>query len=223
MTSLSVIMAGLQRDQKSLQDEDNRSDSRTTVIVKDLACRECSKDVIRAVDALGFEGTYDFLYVSTRYRSTPRLCYGYAIINFKANRHCQLFLDTFEGMAFNFFKGSKVPSVFYAHVQGEEAMKLPLQHSQTTSTWARVWQEESSMIFESAPARQDIAAAPRRSQSTGASDSHGNRSKGRAHAAASSNLPDFEAVHACTNSETSFSQPVPRWVATVSNYTMYSL
>eukprot|EP00929_Paragymnodinium_shiwhaense_P066799 TRINITY_DN33550_c0_g3_i1.p1 TRINITY_DN33550_c0_g3~~TRINITY_DN33550_c0_g3_i1.p1 ORF type:complete len:218 (+),score=29.90 TRINITY_DN33550_c0_g3_i1:37-690(+) len=217
------MMARLQPDQKGLQDEDNGCDSRTTVMVKDLACRECSKEVIRAVDALGFEGTYDFLYVSTRYRISPRLCYGYAIINFKANCHCQLFMDTFEAAAFNFFQSSKVPSVSYAHVQGEEALKLPLQKSQTTSPWARVWQEESSMVFEFAQARQEIAPAPRRAQSLGASSSHGNRSKERACAAASSSLPAFEPKYACTSSETSFSELAPKWVASVCNYTMYSL
>eukprot|EP00414_Alexandrium_minutum_P000074 CAMPEP_0113831502 /NCGR_PEP_ID=MMETSP0328-20130328/6890_1 /TAXON_ID=39455 /ORGANISM="Alexandrium minutum" /LENGTH=215 /DNA_ID=CAMNT_0000799673 /DNA_START=117 /DNA_END=761 /DNA_ORIENTATION=- /assembly_acc=CAM_ASM_000350 len=95
----------------------------TTLIIKNLPCKVDTEMLAEIVEALGFGGKYDFLYVvSARFKCTPKDKYnanlGYAFANFRTSADAQTFADTFEGYEFSFSNSAKRGSTERARIQG---------------------------------------------------------------------------------------------------------
>lgn len=96
----------------------------TTLMLCNIPCRATIEEVVTAVHSLGFENTYDFLYVPG-----ATCCYGkagvsrnlgYAFVNFLTAEVARHFVIAFDGFSFGGRYSSKKGVAKIARVQGLE-------------------------------------------------------------------------------------------------------
>jgi hypothetical protein len=94
----------------------------TTVMICNIPCRAKLEEIAKAVDSLGFAGTYDLLHAPGPKRRHARMTnttnVGYAFINFLHPQHAQDFIDTFDGFCFEGRHSRKQGQAKFARVQG---------------------------------------------------------------------------------------------------------
>eukprot|EP00930_Biecheleria_cincta_P086954 TRINITY_DN76209_c0_g1_i1.p1 TRINITY_DN76209_c0_g1~~TRINITY_DN76209_c0_g1_i1.p1 ORF type:complete len:418 (+),score=64.37 TRINITY_DN76209_c0_g1_i1:96-1256(+) len=90
-----------------------------TVMMRNLPNKYTQRMLKSEIDAAGFDGAYDFLYlpIDRLYGANK----GYAFINFVAPEHVGTFRSCFDGRPMNCFKSHKVVSVVPASWQGYAA------------------------------------------------------------------------------------------------------
>lgn len=94
-------------------------DENTTVMLRNLPCCFLREDLIGEMDAKGFAGLYNFVYVPTDFHTQMGM--GYAFVNMALAKFVQPFMLSFDG-----FKGwprpsSKVCAVDLSRTQGLDA------------------------------------------------------------------------------------------------------
>eukprot|EP00929_Paragymnodinium_shiwhaense_P022049 TRINITY_DN1420_c0_g1_i5.p1 TRINITY_DN1420_c0_g1~~TRINITY_DN1420_c0_g1_i5.p1 ORF type:complete len:261 (+),score=47.14 TRINITY_DN1420_c0_g1_i5:37-819(+) len=116
----------------------------TTLMIQNITCRATSEEVLGKINALGFDGTYDFFYLPQRFGSrkpsSSLTHHGYAFINFKTSNISQLFMHTLQNTCVTLRDSSKILSVCYAHVQGVEKLTMAVKRSKKNPA-ARPWFE----------------------------------------------------------------------------------
>eukprot|EP00929_Paragymnodinium_shiwhaense_P029642 TRINITY_DN16938_c0_g2_i1.p1 TRINITY_DN16938_c0_g2~~TRINITY_DN16938_c0_g2_i1.p1 ORF type:complete len:233 (-),score=36.64 TRINITY_DN16938_c0_g2_i1:158-856(-) len=117
-------------------------------MIQNITCRATSEEVLGKINALGFDGTYDFFYIHQRFgsrrSSSPCTHYGYAFINFKASHISQLFMHTLQNTGVALRGSSKTLTVCRAHVQGVEEVKLLFKRSAIKYPASLPWFENGS-------------------------------------------------------------------------------
>lgn len=104
------------------------SKAATTMMICNIPCRVTQDDITKAIEAAGFSGTYDFVYLPdrrgshSRGRSSGNL--GYAFVDFKNSQHAEDFIFSFESFQFPGTNSAKKCTVKYAHEQGFNANNL---------------------------------------------------------------------------------------------------
>jgi hypothetical protein len=99
----------------------------TTMMIRNIPRRYKQEYLLMDLHDLGFEGTFDFLYIPMD--KTTSACVGYAFVNFKDPCWAEQCIHSFKGYQFKrHSRGtSKVAQVSVAHLQGVEKN---LQHYQ---------------------------------------------------------------------------------------------
>lgn len=101
---------------------DGATEKVTTVMISCLPVRLGIEQLLWAIDSVGFNGTYDLVYMP--YRSVKKRgkvqhgSPGYAFVNFKSSTHAQTFSESFEGYAFTEFNSERRAVVKPAATQG---------------------------------------------------------------------------------------------------------
>jgi len=112
-----------QSGQRSSSGSDAVDGAITTVILQNLPRNISRQDLLDALDASGFEGTYDYLHVM--YSIPTGLCVGYAFINFKSVQFAQLFFESWQQSSYFCqpgWKHKKALAIAPAAVQGMDAL-----------------------------------------------------------------------------------------------------
>lgn len=91
-----------------------------TLMISNIPCRISQEKLMEVVHSLGFEGTYDFLYVPTGGRSgrSRSVNLGYGFINFTRSSDCLRFALLFDGHRFEGTHGRNPCTVRPAETQG---------------------------------------------------------------------------------------------------------
>lgn len=93
----------------------------TTMMIRNIPNRYTQKELIRELEALGFTGSFDFLYVPI---DKITLCnVGYAFVNFVDSSWARRCVETFDNYQFKKYRKvrGKIATVSVAHIQGLEA------------------------------------------------------------------------------------------------------
>lgn len=98
------------------EEEDREQAPATTVMLRNIACRFTQSDVKAAIDEVGLEGTYDFIFVPLC--PSKRSNRGYAFVNFRHSRYVELCRARFAGKVFGHSNTQKLCEVTLAHIQG---------------------------------------------------------------------------------------------------------
>lgn len=88
----------------------------TTGMLRNIPNKYTQDTLIDEIDSVGFEGTYDFIYLPIDVRNNANV--GYAFINFHEPEEFKRFQSTFEGYKFRKGGSKKVTAVSPAIVQG---------------------------------------------------------------------------------------------------------
>eukprot|EP00929_Paragymnodinium_shiwhaense_P045250 TRINITY_DN2313_c0_g1_i1.p1 TRINITY_DN2313_c0_g1~~TRINITY_DN2313_c0_g1_i1.p1 ORF type:complete len:234 (-),score=26.91 TRINITY_DN2313_c0_g1_i1:428-1129(-) len=98
----------------------------TTVMIKNIPSRASPQEVMQTVDALGFQGAYDFFYLPCRNMNakseTMSVNHGYAFINFRTAWWGRLFMDAVTASVVMLRSSPKMLSTSYGYVQGVDAL-----------------------------------------------------------------------------------------------------
>lgn len=106
--------------------------ARTTVMLKNLPCEYTRAMLLELMDAEGFEGLYDFVYLPIDFQS--KLCFGYGFVNLTTRTHAARFWRQFQGFTRWALPTRKVAEVTWSDpLQGLEAHReryrdSPLMH-----------------------------------------------------------------------------------------------
>ncbi|CAJ1363634.1 unnamed protein product [Effrenium voratum] len=103
-----------------------------TVMIKNIPCRCSSQEVLRAVNTLGFDGTYDFFYLPMNRRHKQGI--GYAFINFREPGAAAKFKQAIWGYRFPGRNSTKVVHVAVAQLQGREEVDAYFSNTQVVHT-----------------------------------------------------------------------------------------
>jgi RNA recognition motif-containing protein len=119
-----VLFDGTQRvpfpePTRELEQMESQWDERTTVMLRNLPCPFLRDDLINAMDAKGFAGLYNFVYIPTDFQR--ELSKGYGFVNFISAEEVQRFMLAFDGFRDWPVPSSKVCSVDLARTQGLHA------------------------------------------------------------------------------------------------------
>lgn len=94
----------------------------TTLMICNIPCRITQQQLVEVIDAMGFAGKYDFLYLPTGGRSSTvgSSNLGYGFINFADPVDSDPFQQAFLNFQFEGTSSTKVVTVRPAHIQGLE-------------------------------------------------------------------------------------------------------
>jgi hypothetical protein len=98
-------------------------DERTTVMLRNIPNKYSQRMLLEEVNALGFEGQYDFFYLPIDYRNKCNV--GYCFISFTTNDTARKFIAKLTGYKLPGFNSQKICEVSWARVQG---LKANIQH-----------------------------------------------------------------------------------------------
>mmetsp|Transcript_37493 Transcript_37493/g.60435 ORF Transcript_37493/g.60435 Transcript_37493/m.60435 type:complete len:376 (+) Transcript_37493:153-1280(+) len=101
----------------------------TTMMIRNIPNRYTQRELIKEMDGMGFEDTYDFFYLPI---DKGTLCnVGYAFVNFIAPGHAQRCMEGFDNYTFKKYRKArgKIATVSVAHLQGLEANARHYQNS----------------------------------------------------------------------------------------------
>lgn len=115
---------------------------RTTVMIRNMPNNYTREMLLELVDAMGFEGAYDFAYLPIDFQTQSGL--GYAFINFVSVAEAQLCFEQFEGFCDWKVPSEKVCTVtwssptqgFEAHI--ERYQNSPVMHQSLPDEWKPV-------------------------------------------------------------------------------------
>ncbi|CAE7223557.1 ML5 [Symbiodinium natans] len=99
-----------------------------TVMIKNIPCRCSTGEVLRAVDSLGFAGSYDFFYLPMNRRHKQGK--GYAFINFIETGTAACFKDAIRGYRFPGRESTKQVEIAAAQLQGRAEMEAYFSRTQ---------------------------------------------------------------------------------------------
>lgn len=88
----------------------------TTVMMRNLPNKYAQHSLLADINAAGFIGTFDFLYLPIDTETNANK--GYAFVNFSEPGFAWMFKQTYEGQRMPRFNSDKVVSVFAATLQG---------------------------------------------------------------------------------------------------------
>jgi hypothetical protein len=91
-------------------------EEKTTVILRNLPCGFLRDDLIQAMDAKGYAGIYNLVYLPMDFKTG--VCLGYAFVNLATEEDMQRFMIDFDGFNEWPFKSAKVCSVAPSRLQG---------------------------------------------------------------------------------------------------------
>jgi len=98
------------------EDAYNGSQPKTTAMLRNIPNRYTQASLLREIDSVGFEGTYDFFYLPMDTHNRTNV--GYAFINFLAPLDMERFAEAFSGYRFKDHASQKIGRVSPAHLQG---------------------------------------------------------------------------------------------------------
>eukprot|EP00439_Symbiodinium_sp_Y106_P043864 s3699_g5.t1 len=101
-------------------------------MIKNIPCRCSAGEVLRAVDSLGFAGTYDFFYLPMNRRHKQGI--GYAFINFIQLGTAAQFKEAIWGYRFPGRKSTKQVEIAPAQLQGRDEVEAYFSHTQVVHT-----------------------------------------------------------------------------------------
>jgi len=93
----------------------------TTLMIRNIPNRYTQRELIRELESLGFDGTFDFLYVPM---DKGTMCnVGYAFVNFVNHEEAARCMQVFDNYPFTKHRKArgKIATVSIAHIQGLEA------------------------------------------------------------------------------------------------------
>jgi hypothetical protein len=94
----------------------------TTLMICDIPCRTSEQELMHLLTALGFAGTFDFLYIPVKQRGRRhRGNLGYAFVNFKVAEDASRFAASFVNFSFPGCNSKKLSYVKPAACQGYDA------------------------------------------------------------------------------------------------------
>lgn len=93
----------------------------TTVMIRNIPSGYNQREIMRELNAMGFEGTYDFFYMPLDSGTMSNV--GYAFVNFADSADAERCMKALDKYRFKQHRrtSSKVASVSIAHIQGLEA------------------------------------------------------------------------------------------------------
>jgi hypothetical protein len=93
----------------------------TTLMIRNIPNRYTQRELIVELEALGFTGTFDFLYVPLDKGTMSNV--GYAFVNFVDPGNAEKCMEAFQGYRFKRHRkvSGKIAAVSVAHIQGLEA------------------------------------------------------------------------------------------------------
>jgi len=93
----------------------------TTLMIRNIPNRYTQNELILELEALGFAGTFDFLYVPLDKGTMSNV--GYAFVNFVLPQWAEKCMQSFQGYHFKKHRkvSGKIAAVSVAHIQGLEA------------------------------------------------------------------------------------------------------
>jgi len=117
---------------------ESTTDPHTTMMITNIPCRYGQEAIEKAIDAVGFGGLYDFVYIPRR-RSTHEGNIGYAFVNFFNSEDADRFVNAFEGYQFPGSKSLKKCTVKVAHQQGFDALMAAQNQAATAAASQQCW------------------------------------------------------------------------------------
>lgn len=96
----------------------------TTLMICDIPCRQTIQQVIDSINANGFTGTYDLVYMPPQKgfrRPKHSQNMGYAFVNFKRTEYAAAFEHIFKDFTFPNCHSKKLSYAKPAHCQGYKA------------------------------------------------------------------------------------------------------
>jgi len=120
-----------------------------TLMIRNIPCRVTQQQLLDVVDAMGFSGKYNFLYLPTGGRSSTAGSsnLGYGFINFMDPSDAVHFTHSFKDYQFEGTSSTKVCTVRPAHIQG---LQNNIHHFDRTATSGRP-RERGPFILEKEP------------------------------------------------------------------------
>ncbi|CAE7236107.1 ML3 [Symbiodinium natans] len=118
----------------------------TTMMIRNIPNRYTQREFVRELDGLGFEGTYDFLYLPI---DKGTLCnVGYAFVNFLEPVYAQRSMEVFHNYVFQRYRKvrGKIAAVSIAHIQGLEANMRHYENSAVNMA-PRIKQQRGPLII----------------------------------------------------------------------------
>jgi len=118
----------------------------TTMMIRNIPNRYTQREFVRELDGLGFEGTYDFLYLPI---DKGTLCnVGYAFVNFLEPIYAQRSMEVFHNYIFQRYRKvrGKIAAVSIAHIQGLEANMRHYENSAVNMA-PRIKQQRGPLII----------------------------------------------------------------------------
>ncbi|CAE7741632.1 ML5 [Symbiodinium sp. CCMP2456] len=103
-----------------------------TVMIKNIPCRCSAEEVLRAVDSLGFAGTYDFFYLPMNRRHKQGI--GYGFINFIELGTAVRFKEAIWGYRFPGRRSTKQVEIAVAQLQGRAEVEAYFSCTQVVHT-----------------------------------------------------------------------------------------
>ena len=103
-----------------------------TVMIRNIPCRCSAEEVLRAVDSLGFAGTYDFFYLPMNRRHKQGI--GYGFINFIELGTAVRFKDATWGYRFPGRRSTKQVEIAVAQLQGRAEVEAYFSCTQVVHT-----------------------------------------------------------------------------------------
>jgi hypothetical protein len=102
-----------------MQDDSTRDEPPTTMMIRNIPSRYSQHDLMMDLAALGFAGTFDFLYIPMDKSTSSNV--GYAFVNFIDPYWASKCMQSFENYRFTRYSrhgSKKVATVSVAHLQG---------------------------------------------------------------------------------------------------------
>lgn len=150
----------------------------TTLMLRNIPNKYAQNTLMREINALGFESSYDFFYLPMDVHNRSNV--GYAFINFIDEAETKRFRATFSSHEFERFKSRKVASICNAHLQGLDANIHHFQHravalARNDQYLPAVFRDQKRVKFEDAVAellqRMPASAATNKEFFSGEMDS----------------------------------------------------
>lgn len=110
----------IQRKHELIAESCTRHGPITSLMICNIPCRITQEELVRVMDALGFYGTFDFVYLPTAARSASSTIsnLGYGFVNFVDHGSAALFSQRFQNYQFKGTGSTKECKVMPAFIQG---------------------------------------------------------------------------------------------------------
>eukprot|EP00929_Paragymnodinium_shiwhaense_P060757 TRINITY_DN30327_c0_g1_i1.p1 TRINITY_DN30327_c0_g1~~TRINITY_DN30327_c0_g1_i1.p1 ORF type:complete len:232 (-),score=26.76 TRINITY_DN30327_c0_g1_i1:414-1109(-) len=137
--------------------------SSTSLVIKNIPSRATELEVMSKIDAIGFEGVYDFFYLPypPPKKGSTTSNRGYAFINFKDSESSQWFLEVSQRQGITVRSDFKVLSVGPARVQGLGALMECALHGRSLAVpWVQKARSGKLMPYKGKPTEYTVDPLP---------------------------------------------------------------